>query len=485
MYNLLPDTRLFLWRCSLLAVLGGCLFVGLPATGSARTGSTDAPGPVEAMKIAVDAYVYGYPLVTFDKVRQQNTNVAVPDAEHAPVGQMIKMRTYPSVDNHCCAAPNSDTLYTMVWLDVYEEPWIISVPAMGERYYILPFLDGWSEVIHVASQPLSGVGAQTYAVTGPGWSGTLPDGVTEVKSGTGMVWVLGRIYSTGTKEDYAEVHAIQDAFDVRPLSAWGKDYTPPKGDVGPSIDMKTAVRKQVNGLDAEAFFNRLAELMVENPPHPEDKEMVARMAQIGLVPGQDFNPDKLGFLSRELLGTVPKLGLLEMGVHLKRRPTTNGWLYFTKGVGNWGTDYLTRGMANMLGPGWNRPEDAIYPISLKDAQGHAYDASKHDYVIRLEKDHWPPAEAFWSLTLYDDDLFFVPNALNRFELSTRNRFVTGPDGAIELYLQAKSPGKAKEPNWLPAPEGTFKLVLRLYDPSSKDPSILDGSWTPPVVTRIK
>jgi hypothetical protein len=471
-------------HCVLFAILGG-LAGTLPITGAAEAGSTSAPGPIETLKIAVDAYVYGYPLVTFDKVRAQNTNVAEPDAEHAPIGQMIKMRSYPAVDNHCCAAPNSDTLYTMVWLDVSEEPWIIKVPAMGDRYYILPFLDGWSEVIHVASQPLTGGGEQTYAVSGPGWSGSLPDGVTEVKSGTGMVWVLGRIYSDGSKADYAEVHALQDAFDVRPLSAWGEEYTPPKGKVDPKIDMKTAVRKQVNGLDTEAFFDRLAELMVANPPHPEDSEMVEQMARIGIQPGQDFDPGKLDFLDRELLGTVPKLARLEMGIHLKRQPTTNGWLYFTKGVGNWGKDYLTRGMANLLGPGWNRPQDAIYPISLKDADGDAYDASKYDYMVRLEKGRMPPADAFWSLTLYDDDLFFVPNPLNRFELSTRNPFVTGEDGAIELYLQAKSPGRAKEPNWLPAPEGKFKLVLRLYDPAKAPPSILDSSWTPPPVKRVE
>jgi hypothetical protein len=394
---------------------------------------------------------------------------------------MIKMRTYPVVDNHCCAAPNSDTLYTIGWLDVSEEPWVIKVPAMGDRYYILPFLDGWSEVIHVASQPLTGGGEQTYAVTGPEWSGTLPDGLTEVESGTGMVWVLRRVYSTGTKEGDAKVHALQDAFDVRPLSAWGKEYTPPKGKVDRSIDMKTAVRKQVNGLDVAAFFDRLARLMVANPPHPEDQEMVARTARIGVVAGQDAA--KLGFLDRELLPMVPKLGLAEMGAHLKRQPTTNGWLYFAKGVGNWGTDDLTRGMANLLGPGWNRPQDAIYPISLKEAEGNAYDASKHDYLVRLEPDQMPPADAFWSLTPCDDDLFFVPNALKRFEVGARSQFVTGDDGSIELHLQAKSPGKDKEPNWLPAPEGKPKLVLRLYDPSKTPHSILDGSWTPPPVTH--
>src|SRR5436309_13895908 len=132
--------------------------------------------PVEAVGIAADAYVYGYPLVTFDMVRKQQTNVATPDAEHAPMGQLIKMRSYPAVDNHCCAAPNADTLYTIVWLDVSKEPWVFSIPAMGDRYYIMPMLDGFSEVFKVAGSHTTGGKAQTYAITGPGWSGALPPG---------------------------------------------------------------------------------------------------------------------------------------------------------------------------------------------------------------------------------------------------------------------------------------------------------------------
>lgn len=462
--------------------LGVALITVLPfGAASAK----DLPGPVEALKIAVDAYIYGYPLLTFDRVRDQQTNVAKPDSEHAPMGQMILMRSYPAVDNHCCAAPNADTLYTETWLDVSKEPYVFSIPAMGKRYYIMPFLDGWSEVIHVASQPLTGGAAQTYAVTGPGWSGTLPDGITQVASPTGLVWVLGRVYSDGTKADYAAVHALQDQFKTMPLSAWGGDYTAPEGNIDPAIDMKTSVRKQVNNLDTEAYFDLLADLMATNPPTAADAPMVAQMARIGLIPGQDFDPKKLGLLDREMLAMVPKLALLEMGAHLKRQSTTNGWLYFTTGVGNWGTDYLTRGMGNLLGPGWNRPSDAVYPLSQKDGDGHKYDGAKHNYVVRFEKDALPPADAFWSLTMYDSDLFFVPNAINRYELSQRNTFVTGSDGSIELYLQPESPGKDKEANWLPAPKGKFSLILRLYNPSKTKPSILDGSWTPPAVTRAK
>jgi hypothetical protein len=298
------------------------------------------------------------------------------------------------------------------------------------------------------------------------------------------VWVLGRIYCTGTPEDYRAVHALQDRFTVVPLSVYGTPYTPPLGVVDPSLDMKTAVRKQVNALEVNAYFEYLARLLRTNPPTAADADMVERMARIGIIPGQDFDGSKLGSLDREAIKAVPKLALLKMAALLKEQKTTDGWLFFTSGVGNFGQDYLLRGMANLLGPGWNRPRDAVYPLSQKDADGHEYDGASHRYVMRFEKGSLPPVEAFWSLTLYDPDFFFVPNALDRYELSQRNTFVTNPDGSIDIYIQAESPGKEREPNWLPAPKGKFALVMRMYGPRQTPPSIVDGTWTLPPVRRV-
>jgi hypothetical protein len=468
---------------SALVCLAVLLAILLAACSSNK--ETKTPGLEEAVNTAVDAYLYGYPLITFDIARMQQTNVAVPDAEHAPMGQMIRMRTYPAVDNHCCAAPNADTLYTEAWLDVSKEPSVLSIPDMGNRYYIIPMLDGYSEVFRVASPATTGYKAQTYAITGPGWAGTLPHGVTQVKSATGLVWVLGRIYCTGTPDDYKAVHALQDKVTAVPLSSYGKPYTPPAGQVDPNFDMKTAVRKQVDALDVHAYFTRLAQLMKTNPPTAADAPLVARMATIGLVPGQDYDPSKLSGFDKEAIKAVPKLALLKMVKLLKEQKTTNGWLYFTSGVGNWGTDYPLRAMANMLGPGWNRPQDAIYPLSQKDASGDEYNGSDRKYVVHFDKGQFPPVKAFWSLTLYDPDFFFVPNSINRYELSQRNKFITNPDGSVDMYLQANSPGKAKEANWLPAPKGKFDLVMRMYWPTATPPSIVDGSWTPPAATRAQ
>jgi len=495
-----------------------------------RTPSLHTEG---AIRTAVDAYIYGYPLVTFDMARKQQTNVEKPDEQHAPMNQMIKMRTYLPIDNHCCAAPNADTLYTIAWLDVYNEPLILSIPEISDRYYIVPLLDGFSEIIKVVSSINDGAMAQTLAITGPGWSGMLPEGVTEVKSSTAIVWLLGRIYSTGTPEDYKAVNDIQDQFELVPLSNYGKPYAAPPGTVDTDFDMKTAARALVNSMDIYSYFDYLARLLKTNPPRPEDAEMVEKLAKIGLVPGEEFDPStlraldnetvesipavaqgelgtkpdvharphftqgvgiiteqdfdtsKLGSLDKKLIKIVPKIGLLKMALRLKLQPTTNGWLYFTEGVGNFGTDYELRGMANLLGPGWNRPQDAVYPLSLKDANGDAYDGARYNYVMHFDKGALPPVDGFWSLTMYDNDLFFVPNAINRYNLSQRDTFVTNPDGSIDLYLQADSPGKDREANWLPAPRGEFKLVLRVYGPSKIPPSILDGSWTPPPVKRVE
>lgn len=244
------------------------------------------------------------------------------------------------------------------------------------------------------------------------------------------------------------------------------------------------MRKQVNGLDIEAYFKRFADLMKTNPPAAQDAPMAKWMAKIGLVAGQDFDSSKLGFLDRDSLRMVPKLALIEMALNLKHQKTTNGWLYFTKGVGNFGTDYLTRATANLLGPGWNRPQDAVYPLSQKDADGDAYDGARHRYVMRFEHGKAPPADAFWSLTMYDEDFFFVPNPINRYDLAKRDPLTTNPDGSVDLYIQAESPGKDKEANWLPTPKGKFTLVMRIYAPRETPPSILDGSWTPPPVRRV-
>ena len=183
--------------------------------------------------VAQDAYIYGYPLVTMEMTRRVMTNVAAPESNRGPMGQFVKARTYPDASFRDVTAPNADTLYTLAWIDVGNEPWVLSIPDMKDRYFLMPLLDAWTNVFQVPGKRTTGTGAQTYAITGPGWSGTLPAGVKEYKSSTNLVWILGRIYCTGTPEDYTAVHEAQDQFKLVPLSAYGKLYTPPAGTVEP------------------------------------------------------------------------------------------------------------------------------------------------------------------------------------------------------------------------------------------------------------
>jgi hypothetical protein len=204
------------------------------------------------------------------------------------------------------------------------------------------------------------------------------------------------------------------------------------------------VRDQVDALSVDDYFNYLARLMKTNPPSPDDAPIVAKMATIGLIPGKDFDPSKLGGFDREAIKAVPKLAQVKIMEHFKQfGEPVNGWRFSTK-VGTYGTDYIQRALVTAVGLGANRPQDAIYPVA--------------------------------------DKAFFVPNPLNRYTLSQRNKFITNADGSVDLYLQADSPGKAKEANWLPAPKANFVPMLRLYWPKETPPSIIDGTWKPPAIT---
>jgi hypothetical protein len=438
----------------------------------------------EALRIGTDAYVYGYPLVTMEFTRRVMTNTDTPKGSHAPMGQFSLSRTYPDASFKDITAPNADTLYSTAWLDVSKEPYVFSLPDQKDRYYLMPMLSGWTDVFQVPGKRTTGDQAQTYAITGPNWQGALPAGVKRLSSPTNMVWILGRTYCTGTPEDYQAVHALQDQYKLVPLSAYGKPYTPPPGKVDPSIDMKTAVREQVNRLDGASYFKLLAALMKDNPPARADGPIVAKMARIGIVPGQDFDPSKLDPAVAKGLEGAPKAGVEKIMAHFKNAGTNvNGWVFSTK-VGLYGTAYLQRAFVTEIGLGANRPQDAIYPTSEVDADGKPYDGA-NKYVIHFaSKKDLPPANAFWSLTMYNGDYFFVDNPLNRYTLSSRNQLKENADGSIDLYIQKDAPSKDKESNWLPAPDGKFILMLRLYWPREQNPSIINGSWQPPPVKRV-
>src|SRR5215467_1612608 len=306
---------------------------------------------LEAREVAIEGYIYAYPLITMELTRRVMTNVEKPDGTRAPMGQFLRIRTYPPVDDHAVTAPNADTLYTVVWLDVSKEPWVVSIPDMKGRFFLFPMLDGWTNVFEDPGKRTTGTGPQKYAITGPGWSGDLPKGVTEYKSPTGIVWVLGRIYCTGTPDDYKAVHALQDKVTAVPLSAYGKPYMPPPATVDTAFDMKTAPRDQVNAMDAAAYFKLFAELLKTNPPSADDAPMVAKLEPAvakGIAPAPKHGQEKIASLKEAIVTGDAKV--------------EHGWLFFGK-TGLYGTGYRNRALITWYGLGANRPQDAVYPTS--------------------------------------------------------------------------------------------------------------------------
>jgi hypothetical protein len=437
-----------------------------------------------AAEIGTEAYIYGYPLVTMEMTRRLTTNTVNPAGLRAPMGQFAHARKYPPVTFRDIPGANADTLYSSAWLDLAKEPYVLSIPDADGRYFMMPILDGWTDVFQAPGTRTTGTKAQTYALTGPNWKGELPKGVTLYKSATNMVWLVGRTYSSGTEQDYETVHSFQNNLSLVPMSAYGKDYSPPKGRVDPDIDMKTSTKDQVIKMDAAAYFKLLATLMKDNPPTSADAPMVAQMAMIGLVPGKDWDISTLDPTIAKGLAAAPKAALEKMMAHApKAGKTVNGWL-ITMPTGVYGTNYLQRALLNWQGPGWNRPEDSVYPTAKVDSEGKTLSGA-NKYVVHFAKGELPPVKGFWSLTLYDSEGFFVANPLERVNLSQRSKFNFNEDGSLDLYVQKDSPGKDKEANWLPSPKDDFALFMRLYWPNEKAPSILDGSWMPPQVRAVK
>ncbi len=453
----------------------------LPAEAQINTGPvTEA----EAKQLGLEAYIYGYPLVTMEYTRRVMTNVAKPEGTHAPMGHFVRMQSYPTAEFRDVTAPNADTLYTTAWVDVAKEPYILSIPDSKDRYYLFPMLSGWTDVFQVPGKRTTGTKAQKYAIVGPYWQGTLPEGVVEYRSPTSMVWLLGRIYCTGTPEDYKAVHAMQDGCTLVPLSSYGKPYTAPEGKVDSSIDTKTAVREQVNRLSAGEYFTLLAKLMKDNPPSINDGLMEAKLKRLGIVRGQDFDISKADPVVAAALKDVPKQGFEQIMAHFKQAGVDqNGWV-FTTNTGLYGTNYLQRALITAIGLGANRPQDAVYPTGEVAASGKPYNGA-NKYVMHFDRGMTPPANAFWSITMYDDDYFFVKNPLNKYTVSPRNNLKYNSDGSLDLYIQNESPGADKEANWLPAPSGKFILMLRMYWPHERDPSIINGSWRIPPVKEVK
>ncbi|MGJ7511606.1 DUF1254 domain-containing protein [Variovorax sp. GT1P44] len=432
----------------------------------------------DAHDIAVDAYIYCYPLVTMDVTRLQSTNIE-PGKEFGkgPMNMFVNIPAYPSADMKLVVRVNFDTLYSIAWLDLTKEPQVVSAPDTSGRFYLLPMLDMWSDVFASPGWRTTGTQAAEYLVTPPGWTGKVPDGVTQIAAPTSYVWIIGRTRTDGPG-DYDAVRAIQAGYRVTPLSGFGKPPVPSTVKIDPGVDMKTPPKTQADTMPAAKYFSYAAELLKLHPPHVTDQPMVARMKRIGLEPGKPFDFEKLDPTVRKALEGAPAAAqqLMAWKVPTLAR-VANGWSMNTDTMGVYGNYYLKRAIVAQLGLGANLPEDAIYPLNLGDEAGKPLSGA-NKYVIHFDKGATPPVNAFWSITLYDDKGFQVGNTLDRFALSSWMPFETNADGSLDLYFQNESPGKGKEANWLPAPKGSFNLTMRLYSPR---PDAITGKWNPPAV----
>lgn len=434
----------------------------------------------EAHAIAVDSYIYFYPLITMDLTRKQFTNIE-PGKEFGkgPMNMFISIPEYPPADFRGVVRPNFDTLYSIAWVDLTREPAVISAPDTDGRYYLLPMLDMWTDVFASPGWRTTGTQPGNYLLTPPGWTGAVPDGFTRLSAPTPYVWIIGRTKTDGPK-DYDAVHKIQAGYKVTPLSDWGKAPKPIEVKIDPTVDMKTPPKIQVDTMSADKYFTYAAELLKLNPPHSTDQPIIARMKRIGLEPGKSFDFDKLDPAVKKALETAPQDAQALMNWKLATLArVANGWSMNTDTMGVYGNYYLKRAMVSQLGLGANLPEDAIYPMNLADDTGKKLDGASN-YILHFDQHTLPPVNAFWSITLYDSEGFPVGNALNRFAVSSWMPFKHNPDGSLDLYFQNQSPGPDREANWLPAPKGAFNLCMRLYGPKS---DALTGKWNPPPVMK--
>jgi hypothetical protein len=450
--------------------------------------SAQSLSPAEAKQIAEDAYVYGYSLITTEVTRVQMSNVPKVEGFTGPTGQFINVPRYPAADYRGVSAPNADTLYSVTWLDL-AEPQVFSHPDMGNRFYLFEVTDLWmSDSEASPSTRTAGGKAANYLFTGPGWKGEVPQGVKHFPVATRYIVILGRTYADGTEQDYKDVNALQAQYKITPLSAWGKPFTPtaPPVNPKPGFSMTDKPQKVILDMGTEGYFNLMAGLMGgAAPPPAADAPMLARIAKIGIVPGTPFNLNKLDPEIQAALKDIPQTALKKIEAGKDSLGTiVDGWV-ITKGLGTYDpSSYMKRAVVAAFGWPANQQLDAVYPNTEVDSAGQKLSGA-NKYTLTFPKDGTPPVNAFWSFTMYmiDQGWWFVPNPLNKFTVSMRDKPTLNPDGSLTLYFQNESPGAGKEANWLPAPKGDFVLMLRMYWPKETTPSILNGSWKVPVVAR--
>jgi hypothetical protein len=425
--------------------------------------------------------VFGLPLVYIALQADQQTNVPSPEGVHAPFNQFAHYREFPDAKHNAIVGMNADTLYSLANLDLSSEPIVLSIPEMGDRFWLMQIIDAWNDVPGAPGARTAGDKGGNFALVGPNWKGVLPADLTEIRSSTGLTLIGGRTYTSG-KSDYEAVHKLQDQYRLVPLSKWGTEYVPPATvPVKPDVDVKTPTTEQVFAMSAEVFFARLNALLVDNPPRAADAPVMARIAKLGIAPGATFKLDGFEAGVRKAIDEGVIAGHQEVKEwHARMGEKLNGW-QLARDLGRYGTRYPYRAAWTYYGVGGNLVEDAFYPITQVDSQGNPL-TGDHRYQLHFSKEDIPPVDAFWSLTMYKSDSFLVDNPINRYSLGGRDKMKYADDGSLTIDIQHDSPGASRQANWLPAPAGAFLLALRLYRPRAE---VANGTWNPPAVKKVE
>ena len=429
----------------------------------------------EQIVLGAEGYLFGFPLVVMD-VTRANAALAI-----GPANQLRRVRQFPDARFRDVVRPNVDTLYTTAFLDMAQGPWVFEMAPNDRRYEVMPFMDAWTNVFASPGTRTSGPGGGRYLLAGALWQGTVPAGMALLRAPTRMVWLIGRTQTNGVA-DYAAVHQLQDGLTLRSLAdvQSGRSVDAAAGATPPPLQPGAAPPPivQMRAMDVQTFFTRLAQLMVDNPPAAADAPMLRKLARLGVAPGQ---PPQWGLLDQSAVALGRWIADRKVAQVLQERPRLRGWITPPGILGNYGTDYNIRAGVAMIGLGANLPADATYPSASVDSRGKQLEGSRH-YRLHFDKGALPPVKAFWSITAYGPDDFFIDNPLHRHALGDRDPLVYHPDGSLDLWIQADAPAPERRANWLPVRSGqAFMLNARLYWPQ---PAALDGSWGMPGIEPV-
>ncbi|HEV2564392.1 MAG TPA: DUF1254 domain-containing protein [Microvirga sp.] len=440
------------------------------------------PNILEAKDIAEEGFIYGLPLVMNYAVMQEFAVDRNSGQFKAPFNEINNMHHVATPADTAVVTPNSDTPYSILWLDLRAEPMVISVPAVAkERYYSVQLIDGNTYNFGYIGSRATGNDPGSYLVVGPGWKGEKPTGIKQVFSSTTPFVFANFRTQLINVEDMPNVEKVQAGYNVQPLSTFLKQPAPP---ASPRIDFLPATTQGIK----DNFFDYLDAALKFVPPTEEDRAIRARLERIGVGPGRSFEFKDLPIAHKLEIGLGMKEGDDKVAKFAASgNKIINGWSVgsffgdraFYKG------DWLKRAAAAKAGLYGNDAVEAMYPFTRTNATGETLDASKHNYTITFSAGQLPPVNSFWSVTMYDGkSQFLVKNPINRYLINSPMLpgMKKNEDGSLTFHIQKDSPGADKEANWLPAPNGTIYLVMRLYWPKSEAPSILppgEGTWQPP------